>query len=621
METGRSRDRSARVPSLVLAALFVALVVAPTVRGDGGGIPCVFTGVERIVAVGDIHGDYDNFVKILKGTGVLDDGLRWSGGRAHLVQNGDVMDRGPKARDILDLLRRLEKEAAAAGGRVHTLLGNHEEMNITGIAFDYPNYITTEQFVAFLPDAYRAGREKEFLREVEADASAPAADRVLDLAGNGRLRRFWQAIMQTGEGRKAYMEFFLDTYGPWLLTHNSVIKIDDIVFAHGGLNEKYSLWPLEDLNEAIRRELREFSNSLNPNQLLEGSFKREFVYEPSSPLWYRDLALQDEASSRDVVDRILANLGARAMIIAHTFYRGRNGSPIVSIAGMSRFSNRVWIIDTGISASYGGVPSALIIDNGKFVLWGGNEEEPPIAVSPVMPSAPRASPEELEAFLRTARVVEIQKSDEKGRTAPWRVILDDGRILRRAIFKYVDRRRPHPFADSWRYEIAAYELSKALGMTLVPPTIEREIDGLTGSLQIFMEGALRVEDLMRIPGRTEGGRTGRALRACRVFENLVHNACADGRDTYVMPDDGRLFRVDFSSGFAPSARLLPDCELTCSSRALYRALLAWDDRKMSDFLAPYLNADERDALGRRRKLIIDRIATLIREKGEDAVLF
>ena len=602
--------------NFAILALFCLGFLLPRVASPED-IPCVFSGVPRIVAVGDIHGDYENFVAILKGTGVIDAGLRWSAGRGHLVQNGDVMDRGPRARDILDLLRRLETEAAAAGGMVHVLLGNHEEMNITGIAFDYPNYITIEQFVSFLPDPYRAAREKEFLKELGRDSSATPADRVLDLAGNGRLRFFWQEVMKRGEGREAYMRSLMGVYGPWLLSRNSVIKIDDIVFAHGGISEKYSTLPLEDINEAIRLELKEFQGSLNVNQTLEGSFKREFVYEPSSPLWFRDLALQDEASGREVVDRILANLGARAMVIAHTFYRGRNGSPIVSIAGMSRFSNRIWIIDTGISAAYGGVPSALIIDGGKFVLYGGEEEEAPIAVSPVLPKAPRASPTELETFLLTARVVETQKSDEKGRTAPWRVILDDGRSLRRAIFKYVDRRRPHPFADSWRYERAAYELSKAFGLNLVPPTVEREIDGLAGALQIFMEGALRVEDMPDGPG----GRTDRALRSCRVFENLVFNACADARDTYITPEDGRIFRVDFSSAFSPQARLLPDCEITCSSRTLYRALLAWDDDRLASLLAPYLSADEREALRKRRNLIIDKIAALIRNKGEAAVLF
>lgn len=619
MKNGRNRGPDAGILFPALAALVFALAAPPAPAKDA--IPCVFSGVPRIVAVGDIHGDFDNFIKILQGTGVIDGDLRWAAGRGHLVQNGDVMDRGPKAREILDLLRRLETEARAAGGMVHMLLGNHEEMNITGIAFDYPNYITLEQFVAFLPPGFRAAREKEFLAEAERDPSAAPADRVLDLAGNGRLRRFWQDVKESGAGRRAYMRFFLETYEPWLMTHNAIIKINDVVFAHGGVSETYSLWPLEDLNDAIRRELREFRGLLNPDQPLEGSFKREFVYESTSPLWFRDLALQDEEASRDTVDRILANLGARAMVIAHTFYRGRNGSPIVSIAGMSRYANRIWIIDTGISASYGGIPSALIIEGEDFVLWGASEEEAPVAVSPVMPDAPRASPAELEGFLRTARVMETFKSDEKGRTAPWRAILDDGRVRRRAIFKYVDRRRPHPFADSWRYELAAYEINKALGLTLVPPAVEREVDGLKGSLQIFVEGAPRIEDLLRSPRRTENGRTERDLRACRVFENLVFNSCADDRDTYIDPADGHIFRVDFSSGFAPEARLLPDCEITRSSRALYRALLAWDDLEMARLLAPYLDADERQALGKRRGLIVARIAALIREKGESAVLF
>ncbi len=84
----------------------------------------------RIVAIGDVHGAFDQFVEILQAAGVIDAKRQWSGGTTVLVQTGDVFDRGPKVRDALDLLMRLEEEAKRAGGRVESLLGNHEAMNL-----------------------------------------------------------------------------------------------------------------------------------------------------------------------------------------------------------------------------------------------------------------------------------------------------------------------------------------------------------------------------------------------------------------------------------------------------------------------------------------------------------
>src|SRR5436190_15794143 len=120
--------------ALVLAGATLVLVV---MAAAGGRAPlaapsCQLTGVDRVVAVGDVHGAYDRYVEILRTTGLLDDRLRWTGGRAHLVQLGDVVDRGPDSLKALDLLERLEKDASRAGGAVHALLGNHEVMRIVG---------------------------------------------------------------------------------------------------------------------------------------------------------------------------------------------------------------------------------------------------------------------------------------------------------------------------------------------------------------------------------------------------------------------------------------------------------------------------------------------------------
>ena len=99
-------------------------------RNQAPAFPCDVQTTERIVAVGDIHGAFDQFVAILRAAGLIDNRNRWSGKKAVLVQTGDILDRGPDSRKALDLLRKLEGDAQRAGGRVYALLGNHEFMRL-----------------------------------------------------------------------------------------------------------------------------------------------------------------------------------------------------------------------------------------------------------------------------------------------------------------------------------------------------------------------------------------------------------------------------------------------------------------------------------------------------------
>src|SRR3982750_2901788 len=89
-------------------------------------------GIQRVVAVGDIHGDKDAFVAVLRMAGIIDDEERWIAGTTHLVQVGDVPARGPQTRKAFDFMMRLEKEAASAGGKLHALIGNHDAGVIYG---------------------------------------------------------------------------------------------------------------------------------------------------------------------------------------------------------------------------------------------------------------------------------------------------------------------------------------------------------------------------------------------------------------------------------------------------------------------------------------------------------
>ena len=91
----------------------------------------------RIVALSDIHGQYELMVQLLRANGVIDAKNRWKLGRDQLVLTGDVFDRGPRVTEVFWLLQQLQEQARKAGGAVHFLLGNHETM----VLYDDLRYI------------------------------------------------------------------------------------------------------------------------------------------------------------------------------------------------------------------------------------------------------------------------------------------------------------------------------------------------------------------------------------------------------------------------------------------------------------------------------------------------
>jgi hypothetical protein len=604
--------------------LFLFLSVVLFFRfSPAADIPYMWTGIDRVVAVADLHGDYDRFVFILTqpGVGILDEELHWIAGKTHLVQLGDIMDRGPDAKDILDLLIRLEKEAAAVGGMVHVLIGNHEEMNITGISLDYPNYVTVEQFVDFLPDSYRKPKEAEFLKTLSQEERKRAEESGLNVATDENLASFWQKILdrKDPEARKAYVLGFNDAYGDWLLQKNVIIKINNIIYVHGGVSEAFSKWPLREINTGMRTELELFQGRMRDPRQFRRPFKPKLVYNPDSPLWYRGQAI-DKKSAQSEVDRVLANLGAKAMVIGHNFFSFPGGSPIVEKKNVARFQDKVWMMDSGISGSYGGVPSALIYDLGEFKVWGETEEV--AARTAVKLPPPRAlSTKDMEVFLRTAAVVG-RGPGPGGRTDAWRLTLEAGGEVRTALFKYIDRSRPDPLADSYKYELAAYALDKYLILGYVPPIVEYRVDQTPGALQAFVANSISEADRKdRHLNPLDPEAFEKSMTDLRVFENLVYDDCQNEKDTLINRDDWKISRVDFSEAFAPKKDTVPHCDIRKCSRLLYKKLNGWDDKAVAGLMAPYLNEEEIRALNSRRELIFRYIQRLIEVAGEANVLF
>ena len=317
-----------RVGIAVAVAALVAMALPPFHAANS----CEWAGIDRIVAVGDVHGAYDRYVEILKTAGIIDNGGHWSAGKTHFVQLGDVVDRGDDSRKALDLLRRLEREAQSAGGYLHMLLGNHEAARMLGDL----RLTAAGEYAAFTNDESPATREK-YLRGPNLP-SGTDRETLLRQTPLG-LVELRQAFGRDGE------------YGRWLRQLPAVIKIDGLVFVHGGISPAVAPLGCAAINDQVRRDL---TNDLDKTR---ASPMTSLVARVDGPLWYRGLAQEPDTFAPQVIE-VLTKLGARAIIVGHT----------VSTTGRiaSRFDGRVIQIDTGMQPAYvqGGRASALEIRGG-----------------------------------------------------------------------------------------------------------------------------------------------------------------------------------------------------------------------------------------------------------------
>ena len=279
--------------------------------------PQTIDQASRILAVSDIHGEYDHLVDILTNGGVIDRERRWSWGDGHLVILGDVFDRGAKVTECLWLIYRLESEARENGGAVHYLMGNHELMVLRGDK-------------RYVNDKYLKGIVKKTRIKYE------------------------------------------DLYGPdtelgrWVRSKHTVIKINDILFVHGGLSPFviHRNLSMEQINDIIRGSI-----DLRSLQLAFDDLSR-FLFGSKGPFWYRGYHYEMEGDYPQVlsedVDSILSFFGASTIVVGHT--------EVDSV--MSVWNKRIIGIDIPVDEL--GSLEALLWDDGRFFRVTGNGDLRPI---------------------------------------------------------------------------------------------------------------------------------------------------------------------------------------------------------------------------------------------------
>lgn len=332
---------------LLSRATFCVLLCSAAHAHAADAIPAQWDGIERIVVIGDVHGDYDNYVAVLEEAGLINRRGNWTGGDTHFVQVGDVPDRGPDTDKIIEHLEKLERQAARAGGRVHALIGNHEFMNVTGDL----RYVHPGEYAALTTrnsDRLRDAYYRQTVQAIEARNETQEEPVVIDDA----FREKWYAEFPLGyvEHRLAWQPG--GDFNDWVSSHNSVIRINDMLFMHAGLGPDMLDKSISEINDTIRAEILggyDFENSLGDSQ--------------TGPLWYRGLARNPEATESEHVRTLLETYQVNTVIVGHT--------PDLGVI-TPRFGGSVIITDTGISAYYGGHKASLLVENGqKFALQDG----------------------------------------------------------------------------------------------------------------------------------------------------------------------------------------------------------------------------------------------------------
>ncbi len=338
------------------------------------------------IAIGDVHGDALAFVRLLRSLELVDDDGHWKGGTKRLIQTGDLVDRGRWSRLVVELVMRLEREAAAAGGRVTTLLGNHEVMNLAGDT----RYVTAEDFAAYVDDktdALRARRRQEILSRIDTGSPLLRSEYYRGLARFINARSF-DRVFPRGYFAQRVAFARNGRIGKWLRRLPIVHAAHDTLFVHAGLSPRFAELTRDELDARAREELELFLDTVHeleerkvfdlalgyaelyllveseraaggPAPEIAPLFERleklaeGLLFREDGPLWYRGLAEEDEGGFAREVARILRKQRVERVVIGHTQTK--------SLRIEGRFDHRVLMIDTGMNHEfYGGTPSALL---------------------------------------------------------------------------------------------------------------------------------------------------------------------------------------------------------------------------------------------------------------------
>ena len=243
---------------------------------------------------------------------------------------------------------------------------------------------------------------------------------------------------------------------------------------------------------------------------------------------------------------------------------------------------------------------------------------------------PTLTKEQIKQFLLTAKVVKSEHT-KKGITEPWRLTLTDGTLTHDASFQAIDEHTVRKqlaggtelnFVDSYKYNIAAYQLAELLGIDdMLPVYVERKWKGDAGSLSwwlpVKMDEVERHKQNLTAP---DADAWNNQMYKIRVLDQLVYDTDTNLTNVLI-GEDWKIWRVDFTRAFRLSKDLRDPKDLVRCDRQLFDKLKTLDGNELAVRTKSYLTKDEVKAVMARRDKIVTQFEKLISEKGEKEVLY
>jgi hypothetical protein len=284
------------------------------------------------------------------------------------------------------------------------------------------------------------------------------------------------------------------------------------------------------------------------------------------------------------------------------------------------------------SRSSGGRRTARLLTAVLIVVVLGPTPVPHTAVAGEPGSALPLAGDAAERFLKTAQVLELKRFKTKGVTMPRKATLSDGQRTLYAVFKDIDTYSQKEtlaggevvlrFRDSYRHEIAAYELDKLLGLAIVPPCIKRHIKGDVGALCLWVEGTMTEWERMEADLHpTDIEQWNRQMMTIRLFLQLIYDMDYKNVSNLLVDENFKIYKIDSSRAFRNDRELRDPAKLTRFSRSVLDALLSLTIDNVNASLRAWLSKDQIKGLLARRDRILELAEARVAALGEEEVLF
>lgn len=237
-----------------------------------------YTDIKKIVALSDVHGQYDILLTLLRNQNIIDTDNNWAFGDGHMVMTGDMFDRGHQVNEVLWFMYKLDKQATEAGGKLHLLMGNHEQMVMRGD-------------LRYVHERY----------QVAAKLLERSYDELYDNSSE---------------------------IGQWLRAKHTLVKINDTLFLHGGISGEWidRGLTLDKANVLYRENIDKSKPELKQDELLN------FLFFGNGPTWFRGYFKPDYDETE--LDSILSYFDVKHIVVGHTSQErvlGRYNNKVIAV--------------------------------------------------------------------------------------------------------------------------------------------------------------------------------------------------------------------------------------------------------------------------------------------------